>query len=998
MTGTRRASKQGETIVVVGNGMVGHRLCELLSEGDAQGARRIVVFGDEPRAAYDRVRLSSYFDEGSAEHLSLAEAGFYDERGIELRAGTRVVSIDRERASVTTDAGQELGYDWLVLATGSAPFVPPMAGVELEGVFTYRTIEDLERIASYAKSAKRCAVLGGGLLGLEAARAAQQCGLEAHVVELAPRLMPRQLDHTGARLLARSIEAMGVGLHLGKRTEAIEADSDGRVAGLRFGGGEGLEVEMVIVSAGIRPRDELARSAGLEVGPRGGVVVDDAMRTSDDRIFAIGEVALHRGGIYGLVGPGYEMASVAVQNLEGGEARFEGADLSAKLKLLGVDVASIGDPDVDEKCELSREIVYQDFVKGIYKKLLLSEDGRRLEGAILVGDASEYAQLLQLYRSGAELPEAPESLILGARGGAEVDFELSDEAQVCSCNNVSKGAIRAAIVEQEAHTLEAVAKCTRAGSGCGGCAPMVGDLLSKELRALGATRKAGLCEHFDYSRQELFDLVSVKGIDSFERLIAEHGRGHGCEVCKPTAASIFASVYGRMILEEHATLQDTNDRFLANIQRQGTYSVVPRVPGGEITPDGLIAIGQIAKRFGLYTKITGGQRIDMFGARVEQLPEIWEQLVEAGFESGHAYGKALRTVKSCVGSTWCRFGVQDSVGMAIGIERRYRGLRAPHKLKGAVSGCIRECAEAQSKDFGVIATDKGYNLYVCGNGGARPRHADLLASDLDAETLIRFIDRFLMYYIRTADKLTRTSVWLEKLEGGLEHVRQVVVEDSLGIGAELEAQMQALVDGYRCEWTAVVRDPQLRARFRHFANTKAADDNLRFVPQRGQWRPANWAEPGSREDGKLRLPQLSDSERAPATSWVDVAAVTQVPAEGGIAVEHGGAQIAVFNLASRGRFYAAQNMCPHRRDMVLARGIVGDFGGEPKVACPMHKRAFSLETGEPLGAHDSAITTFPVKVEAGRLFVRLPPAESMAASRSCAHEGHLQPTAPPVFE
>ena len=978
MTGKSDISGK-RTLVVVGNGMVGYKLCEKLTDQADAGALNLIVFGDEPRPAYDRVQLTSYFDDDkSADDLLLADAEWYRQRGIDLRVGTRVTAIDRWARTVTTDAGDVQPYDELVLATGSAAFIPPIEGIELPGVFPYRTIEDLDDILAYTRQARRCAVLGGGLLGLEAARAVQACGLEVHVVEMAPRLMPRQLDETGARLLARSIEAMGVGLHLGKRTSCVTGEAS--VTGLSFDGGELLEVDMIVVSAGIRPRDELARDCGLSVGERGGVVVDDALRTSDPAVYAVGEAALHRGFIYGLVGPGYEMADVASQNLLGGAAEFTGADLSTKLKLLGVDVASFGDPmGGDPSCE----IVYQDFVKGVYKKLVLSEDGRALAGGILVGDASEYGQLLHLTKSAAALPEEPESLILGNRGegaGGGV-ADLPDEAQVCSCNNVTKGDICQAVRSGDGRSLPTLKSCTSAGTGCGGCVPMVTDLLAAELAALGQATKPRLCEHFDYTRQELFDLVRVKGIRTFEALVAAHGRGEGCEICKPAAASIFASVHNEMILESANTLQDTNDRFLANIQRQGTYSVVPRIPGGEIAPDGLIRLGEIAKKYGLYTKITGGQRIDMFGARLGQLPDIWEELVDAGFESGHAYGKALRTIKSCVGSTWCRYGVQDSVGMAIKLEQRYRGIRAPHKIKSAVSGCIRECAEAQRKDFGVIATDKGYNLYVCGNGGSKPRHADLLAADLDGETLIKYIDRFLMYYIRTADKLTRTSVWLTKLEGGLDHVRAVVVDDSLGLGAELEAQMQALVDGYQCEWAAVVKDPLKRARFRHYANSEDADDNVRMTRQRDQHRPADWPEPLSAQRGKLRLPIVN-------SGWRDVGAAADVPDNGGIAIKHGGAQIAVFNMASRGSWYAVQNMCPHRRDMVLARGILGDVEGTPKVACPMHKKTFSLETGECLSGEDFAVSTFPVKVEDGRIYVELPPAESLPAAMCNAHAEH----------
>jgi nitrite reductase (NADH) large subunit len=347
-------------------------------------------------------------------------------------------------------------------------------------------------------------------------------------------------------------------------------------------------------------------------------------------------------------------------------------------------------------------------------------------------------------------------------------------------------------------------------------------------------------------------------IKSFDDLIVKHGKGHGCEICKPAVASILASTWNEHVLaDRHVGLQDTNDRFLANIQRDGTYSVVPRVAGGEITPEQLIALGTVAKKFGLYTKITGGQRIDMFGARLEELPAIWGDLVAAGFESGHAYGKALRTVKSCVGTTWCRYGVQDSVGLAVRVENRYKGLRSPHKLKGAVSGCARECAEAQGKDFGVIATEKGYNLYVCGNGGMKPQHAVLLAADIDEPTVIRYLDRFLMFYVRTADRLQRTASWLNNLEGGIEYLKKVVIEDSLGIAAELEADMQHIVGTYRCEWKATVEDPEKLRKFKPFVNTDRRDPSVVFVKERAQHRPAFWPEKRPLvEAGRIRLPMV----------------------------------------------------------------------------------------------------------------------------------------------
>jgi nitrite reductase (NADH) large subunit len=489
-----------------------------------------------------------------------------------------------------------------------------------------------------------------------------------------------------------------------------------------------------------------------------------------------------------------------------------------------------------------------------------------------------------------------------------------------------------------------------------------------------------LCEHFPYSRTELFAIIKAKQLRTFAETIAHCGNGNGCEVCKPAVTSILASLWNENIMNpEHQTLQDTNDRFMANIQRGGLYSVVPRVPGGEITPAKLGVIADVAKHFGLYTKITGGQRIDLFGAHVQDLPDIWERLVNAGFESGHAYGKALRTVKSCVGTTWCRYGVQDSVGFAIRVENRYKGIRAPHKIKMAVSGCVRECAEAQSKDVGLIATEKGYNLFVCGNGGATPRHAVLLAGDLDEETASKYIDRFLMYYIMTADRLTRTSVWCEKIEGGLDHIRDVVVRDKLGIAAELVAMLQRLVDTYECEWAATVRDPEKRKWFRQFANTDETQSCIEIISERGQSRPADWPSDVLALDQFRMLDGRSltehECERAERPSWVRVASTADFPLDGGVTIKYGQTQIAVFNFASRGEWYACQNMCPHRKAFVLSRGILGDAAGEPKVACPLHKKTFSLNSGDSLQGEKYRIRTFPVKVDNSDVYLELPPIE-----------------------
>ncbi len=825
-------------LVAIGNGMVGHRFLEQMT---AKGADwELVSFCEEPRVAYDRVNLSGYFAGKTAEDLSLVAPGYYQERNIQMYVGDKVVRIDRANKTVTSAKGVTISYDKLVLATGSYPFVPPIKGKDATGTFVYRTICDLEAMAEYAKTCKVGVVVGGGLLGLECANALQNLGLQTHVVEFMPRLMPVQVDEIGGAVLKQKIEDLGIGVHTSKSTTEIASDAAGRVQKMVFADGTELATQMIVFSAGIRPQDELARQCGLQVGDRGGIAIDDRCQTSDPDIYAIGECALYDNRIYGLVAPGYRMAEVLADRLTGADSQFTGADMSTKLKLLGIDVASFG--DAFGTTPGAKVVAINDAIVGTYKKLVVDADGKYLLGGILVGDATVYGTLLQLMQNKMVLPPHPEDLILPPRSVATLAMgveQFPDTAQICSCNNVTKGQICTAIQEQELRDIGSVKSCTNAGTGCGGCVPLVTDLFKSELKKAGIEVKNHLCEHFAFSRQELYSLVRSQQIQTFTALLDRYGTGRGCEICKPAVASILASAWNDQILDApHVGLQDTNDSFLANIQRDGTYSVIPRIPGGEITPDKLIVLGEVAKEFGLYTKITGAQRIDLLGARVDQLPQIWQKLVAAGFESGHAYGKALRTVKSCVGSTWCRFGVQDSVGLSIEVELRYRGLRAPHKLKSAVSGCTRECAEAQSKDFGIIATEKGWNLYVCGNGGMKPQHAQLLAADLDKETLIRYIDRFLMFYIRTANRLERTATWFNKLEGGMEYLQQVVIHDSLGIAAELEAEMAHQVATYACEWDVTLKDPAKLQRFQHFVNSDAIDPNIVQVEERGQSRPA----------------------------------------------------------------------------------------------------------------------------------------------------------------
>jgi len=856
MISTALNTENKGNLVVIGNGMVGHHFIERAIEQGLHQQFDIHVFAEEDRPAYDRVYLSSYFEHKDASKLNLVDLTAYELSKVNLHLNQCIVDIDSASQRITTETGEIIEYSELVLATGSYPFVPPIPGREHPHCHVYRTIADLDEILAIADlpTVKKGVVVGGGLLGLEAAKALVTLGLDTYVVEFAPQLMGVQLDAAGGEILKRKIEALGVKVLTGKNTKEIlsntalnpdDTSSDGQHLTMQFTDGTSLTTDMIVFSAGIRPQDGLIKNnpeCGIEMGGRGGILINEQCRTNVDHVYAVGECAVWDNKVFGLVAPGYNMASICAAQIAGDSKQiFTGADMSTKLKLMGVDVGSIGDAHGTSDGSLS--YLYQNPAEGIYKKLVTTPDNKRLLGAVLVGDTEDYNNLLQLYLNDIDLPAHPESLILPNVEKPVMGIDnLPDTATICSCYNVTKGAICSA-VENGAYSVSDVKTVTSAGSGCGGCAPMVKDTVSYQLTAMGFEVNNDLCEHFAYSRQDLYSLIRVHGIKTFDELLTEHGSGHGCEICKPTVASILASCWNDYVLKTELTpLQDSNDYYLGNIQKDGTYSVVPRVPGGEITADKLIVLGQVAKQFNLYTKITGGMRVDLFGARMEQLPDIWTQLVQAGFETGHAYGKSLRTVKSCIGNNWCRYGVDDSIGLALRLEDRYKGVRSPHKIKMGVSGCMRECAEAQSKDFGMIATENGWNLFVCGNGGITPRHGELFATDLDTETMVKYIDRIIMFYIKTADKLQRTSKWRESLDGGLDYLKAVIIEDSLGIADELEAQMQLLVDNYVCEWAATINDTEKLKRFRHFVNSEQGDDNVVFVTDREQIRPATDAE------------------------------------------------------------------------------------------------------------------------------------------------------------
>lgn len=662
-----------------------------------------------------------------------------------------VTDINKDRKSVTCADGSEVSYDVLVLATGSNALLPRfIPGHDANGVFVYRTIDDLEKLIAFSatKEGTFGAVIGGGLLGLEAAKAMMDLNTlkQVKVIERSRWVLSRQLDEEAGSMVVEQVRNLGVDVMLSKRVDKIEVDDNNFVTGVRFEDDELMPCSIVCFAIGVRPRDDLARKAGIKCADRGGgIIVDNELRTSEEDIYAIGECASWQGEAFGLISPGVEMADVLSFNLTQAKQHtpraFKRPDLSTKLKLLGVEVASFGDffadrdgpqflpPKVVARKKKQQEangstngrskdvklltdgipspevkaLTYKDPFQNVYKKYIFTMDGKYLLGGMMIGDTKDYIKLLPMVKGQKELEVPPSELILGAKQGDDDGADdLADDTQICSCHNVTKGDIVNVVKDGTCKSIGEVKSCTKAGTGCGGCMPLVQSIFNKTMVSMGNEVKNNVCPHFSYSRADLYNIIMVKRLKTFPQVMKDSGidaDSVGCEVCKPTVASIFASLWNKHVMDRpHHGLQETNDRFLGNIQRNGTFSVVPRVSAGEITPDKMIVMGEVAKKYGLYTKITGGQRIDMFGAKKQDLLDIWKTLVDAGMESGHAYAKSLRTVKSCVGTTWCRFGIGDSVGMAVRLEERYKSIRAPHKIKGGVSGCVRECAEAQNKE------------------------------------------------------------------------------------------------------------------------------------------------------------------------------------------------------------------------------------------------------------------------------------------------------------
>ncbi len=959
-----REQRSPGRVVVVGAGMVAHRFAEQLVA--REGDWHLTVIGDEPYAPYDRVHLSDAITGATTADLTLDPSVWDDER-VELVTGDAVQTLDRDARTVTTRSGRVLEYDDLVLATGSWAWVPRTEGADLPGVLAYRTLDDITRIKDWVADRERAlgrtvrgAVVGGGVLGLEAAAALQNLGATATVVEFADRLMAVQLDAGGGEALRVLVADRGMDVRTTTAATRVLPGDDGAVAGLELSSGEHLDVDVVIFSTGIRPRDRLARESGLGIGERGGVLVGPTCRSSDPRIWAIGECASHDNECAGLVAPGNAMADVVVSQLFGGPRTYTRAPDGTKLKGVGVEAASFG--DVLALTPGALEVTFADPVARTYRKLVVSDDARTLLGGVFVGDIALYSSLRPLL--GRPLGADPSAFLAPEGGGAPVSADLPDDVVVCSCANVTAGTIRGAVTEHGCQSVGEVKTCTKAGTVCGSCVPLLTKIVNVSLEQAGVAVSNAMCEHFAMSRAELFALVRTGTERTFSQIVATHGTGRGCAICRPVVASILSSLgVGHVLQPDQASLQDTNDHLLANLQKDGTYSVVPRMPGGEVTPDKLLAFAQIAADFGLFTRVTGAQRLGMFGARQDQLPAIWRRLVDAGFESGQAYGKSLRAVKTCVGSTWCRFGVQDSSSMAVRLELRYRGLRSPHKFKVGVSGCARECAEARGKDVGVIATAAGWNVYVGGNGGFTPRHAELLAEDLDADTLVRVIDRFLALYIRSADRLQRTAPWVADFPGGLAELRAILVDDRDGIGAELEAEVERHVEGYVDEWRATLDDPAKLAAFTPYLNAPSSTDpDLAYEERRGQPVPvALSAGPMSTGAGSP-----TGTTSVPASSSAVVCRLADLTPERGAGALLDGVPVALFRLADD-RVLAVQQRDPFSGANVLSRGLVGDRAGRPTITSPMHKQVWDLETGEcldPVGKDPQPLRTFDARVDA----------------------------------
>ncbi|UCH52628.1 MAG: NAD(P)/FAD-dependent oxidoreductase [Pseudomonadota bacterium] len=771
-----------EKLVLVGNGMAGIRTVEELLKL-APEKYEIAVFGAEPLVNYNRILLSPVLaGEKNFDDIVLNDDAWYAANGIQLHKGKEIIKVDRVRREVVAADGTKASYDRLILATGSNPFVIPVPGKELEGVVTFRDMYDIERMLAAANNHKHAVVIGGGLLGLEAANGLLKQGMAVTVVHLLDTLMEKQLDAAAAGLLKRSLEERGLNFLMPAQTEAILGET--KVRAVRLKDGTEIPADLVVMAVGIRPNFTLAKKAGIHCDR--GIVVNDTLQTYDPRVYAVGECVQHRGQTYGLVAPLFEQAKVCANHLaELGYSRYEGSVTSTKLKVTGIDLFSAGEFQGGEGCE---EMVLKDAGRGVYKKVMLKDN--RVQGAVMYGDTMDGAWYFQLMRDGTDVASLRDKLLfgqahLGDSGHGDIKARvasLPDTAEICGCNGVCKGTIVQAITDKKLFTLEDVRAHTKASSSCGSCTGLVEALLASTLGGdySVATKKKPVCGCTEHSHDEVragIKLHQLKTIRSVMDMFAWQ-TPDGCNKCRPALNFYLLVAWPDEYVDDNQS-RFINERVHANIQKDGTYSVVPRIWGGETTPGELRALAEIAEKFQVPTvHITGGQRIDFLGVPKETLPAMWGDLSRAGFVSGHAYGKAIRTVKTCVGKNWCRFGTQDSTTMGIDLEKMSWGSWMPHKVKLAVSGCPRNCAEATIKDFGVVCVDSGYELHVGGNGGVKVRATDFLCVVKTPEEVKEYCAAFLQVYREEAHYLERTAPWVERV--GLAYVKQRVVEDEAG--------------------------------------------------------------------------------------------------------------------------------------------------------------------------------------------------------------------------
>ncbi len=789
-------------LVVIGNGMAAARTVEEILDRGGADQFEITMFGEEPHGNYNRISLSNVLaGVEDPDGILLNPRDWYEQNGIELRAPVRVTHLDRFAQEVTADDGSAHRYDKLIIATGSRSFFPPIPGLLDEnrqprpGIFGFRSMADTQEMLDWARDATRAVVIGGGLLGLEAARGLLQRDLEVHLVHVVSRLMDKQLDEPAAAILRRCIEDLGVHVHLETSTSKVIVGEDGRVAGLQFDETE-LECDMVVVTAGVRPNVELAVGAGMAV--ERAIVVDDSMRADDERhIYVVGECAQHRGAVYGLVAPLWEQAVVLAEHITGTNPRaaYHGSKIATKLKVSGVDLATMG--LVEPEREDDEFIAYSEPKRRVYTSVIV-RDGK-LVGATLLGDVSKVSFLMQAYDRGMVLPEERRSLLfdLGAPAPATSVAELADDAQICNCNGVTKGTI-AACVRDGARTMSAVSAATRAGSGCGSCKGLVLEVL--EWAADGEVEDDPAADYYvptiPLTKPELLEVVRNRELRSVSAVLADLGGDVPDQKIKPALASLLKMVWGAEY-EDERDARFINDRVHGNIQKDGTFSVVPRIAGGVTTSDQLRRLADVADRYEVpMIKITGGQRIDLLGVRKQDLPAVWRDLY---MPSGHAYGKSFRTVKTCVGSDFCRFGLGDSTALGIRIEERFAGLESPAKLKLGVAGCPRNCSEAMVKDVGLVAVEGArWEIYVGGAAGAHVRKGDLLATVDTADEAMLRVGRFIQYYRENARWLERTYSFMERV--GVDTVRAVVIEDSDRDGERLDAALEHSLAAYTDPW------------------------------------------------------------------------------------------------------------------------------------------------------------------------------------------------------